>query len=88
MGSAKGLIITDKQIKTNMATWTKEQIEDLRQKEKRELFCKAVNSQLMTDPKKPMADVLKDAMLIILTAFTSYPSIEDKKSTPAEDYEF
>ena len=61
-----------------MANWTKEQIADLRQQQKRELFCKAVNSMLMTDAKKPLKDALTDAKTIVDTAFKSYPSLDEK----------
>jgi len=61
-----------------MANWTKEQIADLRQKEMRELFCKAVNSQLMNGNKDPLELILAGAKTIVDTAFKHYPSIEDK----------
>jgi hypothetical protein len=43
-------------------------------KEKRELFCKAVNSMLMTTPNKPLGKALSDAKTIIDTAFKNYPA--------------
>lgn len=42
-------------------------------KEKRELFCKAVNSILMTKPDTPIAQALDISKRIVDTAFTNYP---------------
>ena len=43
------------------------------QKEKRELYAKAVNSMLMTTPEERLEDVLADAKIIVDTAFENYP---------------
>lgn len=47
-------------------------------KERRELFCKAVNSMLMTTPDKPLEEVLKASKTIVDTAFENY-SLKDKQ---------
>ena len=48
-------------------------------KEKRELFCKAVNSIIMTDIKKldDLDFVLESAQKIVDTAFKTYPDLEE-----------
>ena len=47
-------------------------------KEKRELFCKAVNSMLMTTPDMDLKDVLERSRIIINTAFENYPDKEEE----------
>lgn len=42
-------------------------------KEKRELFCKAVNSITMTNDKISIGEVLQMARVIVDTAFKNYP---------------
>ena len=51
------------------------------QKEKRELFCKAVNTFLMTDKDKviELDIILKMSKKIIDEAFKNYSAPEDKK---------
>ena len=55
---------------------------DWTNKEKRELFCKATNSMLMSTPEAEVIHVLKVAKIIVDTAFTNYPdrAEEDAKS--------
>jgi len=55
---------------------------DWTNKEKRELFAKATNSMLMTNPKIELEIVLKMAKEIVDTAFSNYPdrAEEDAKS--------
>jgi hypothetical protein len=60
-------------------------------KEKRELFCKSVNTIFMSqDPKtqlKPLADLLKLAQQIVDRAFELYPDKNDIKTHTLSDEE-
>jgi len=52
-------------------------------KEKRELFAKAVNSMLMTNPNVGLDECLKKAKVIVDTAFENYPDLsEEPKVVP------
>jgi len=51
------------------------------QKEKRELFCKAVNSMLMTTPNTDLNETIKKAKAIVDAAFTHYPDGGFQKTT-------
>ena len=51
------------------------------QKEKRELFAKAVNSMLMTTPEKPLEVVLNASKTIVDTAFKNYPDNNRENKT-------
>ena len=55
-------------------------------KEKRELFCKSINSMIMTDPKKPLEVVLNDAKTIVDTAFENYPDTKNKSNAKQLDF--
>ena len=59
---------------------------DWTNKEKRELFCKAVNSMLMTTPNAKLEVVLTMAKMIIDTAFTNYPD-RAEEDAKAKDFE-
>ena len=48
-------------------------------KEKRELFCKAVNSMLMTNKDVKVIDALSLSQEIVDTAFINYPDKEEGK---------
>lgn len=54
-------------------------------KEKRALFCKSVNSILMTTPEKPLKDVLKASKRIIDFAFKHY---SDSKNASEDKMDF
>ena len=56
-------------------------------KEKRELFCKATNSNRMVDPKTPLKQALDDAETTINKAFELYPDGK-KDSSKEETFEF
>ena len=53
--------------------YTKNDNTDWIAKEKRELFCKAVNSMLMTTPEKPLEVALNASKTIVDKAFENYP---------------
>jgi len=59
--------------------------DDWSRKEKRELFCKAVNSIMMNENKEDIVDVLKTAKTIVDTAFKNYPDNTDGKGEQIED---
>ena len=52
---------------------------------KREFFCKAVNSIMMNENKEDIVDVLKTAKTIVDTAFKNYPDNTDGKGEQIED---
>jgi len=55
--------------------------EEWAQKEKRELFCKAVNSMLMTNRRMKLDKALDRAKKIVDAAFTHYPDGGFQKTT-------
>jgi len=55
-------------------------------REKRELFCKAVNSILMTTPETPLEKALTAAKTIVDTAFKNYPD-RAEEDAKAENFE-
>ena len=59
---------------------------DWTNKEKRELFCKATNSMLMSTPEAEVVHVLKVAKIIVDTAFTNYPD-RAEEDAKAKDFE-
>jgi len=59
---------------------------DWTNKEKRELFCKAVNSMLMTKPDFDGLEVLDRAKTIVDTAFKNYPD-RAEEDAKAKDFE-
>lgn len=52
------------------------------QKEKRELFCKFVNSRMMSKPDSNLRDVIQEASEVVGRAFENYP---DKAEESKED---
>ena len=61
--------------------YTKNDNTDWISKERRELFCKAVNSMLMTTPDKPLEVALNAAKTIVDTAFKNYPDNNGENKT-------
>jgi len=59
--------------------------DDWAKKEKRELFCKAVNTIMMNENKEDIADVLKTAKIIVDTAFKNYPDNTEPKGEKIEN---
>ena len=52
---------------------------------KREFFCKAVNSIMMNENKEDIADVLITAKIIVDTAFKNYPDNTEPKGEKIEN---
>lgn len=57
-------------------------------REKRELFCKAVNSMMMTSKSIDAKDLLVIAKMIVDTAFSNYPDrAEEQDKKDIENFE-
>ena len=59
--------------------------DDWSKKEKRELFCKAINTLIMSGKDKDLFKALSLAKQIVDTAFDNYPDNTDGKGEKIED---